>query len=214
VSFLTPDQARLVRELSAGLPVHPLLSAALGTGCRQGELLALGWGDINIQAGSLRVRQSLSMTRDGFVVKEPKTPAARRTITRSPLITLPPFTVEALTDLKAARLRAGLLTAPVFCTRTGNYLNKDNVLRAYRAVVGKVNEVIAKDEGAKPIAPTVRFHDLRHLVASILVTSNHSLRAASQRLGHSNPALTPRVYAHCLPLDDSRLADGLARLLG
>lgn len=141
VTFLTPEQARLVRHVSVGLPVHPLLAAALGTGCRQGELLALGWGDVNLPGGTVTVRRSLSLTKAGFVVKEPKTRAANRTIA------LPAFAVEALTTLKAERMKAGVLTAPVFCTRTGNYLNKNNVLRAFRNVVTKVNGSWRKSRG-------------------------------------------------------------------
>lgn len=216
--FLTPEQAKLVREVSVGQAVHPLLVAALATACRQGELLALRWEDVDLQGGTLTVRRSLSLTKGGFVVKEPKTPSSRRTIT------LPTFAVSALLSLKAERMKAGLLSAPVFCTRTGNHLNKKNVLRAFRAVVAKANknllEVAAKKsdgkngEGPKLIPAAVRFHDLRHTVASVLLSSGHSLRAVSQRLGHSNPAMTLRVYAHCLPGDDGKLADGLAKLIG
>jgi integrase len=64
------------------------------------------------------------------------------------------------------------------------------------------------------IPEMIRFHDLRHSVASILLSSGHSLRAVSQRLGHANPALTLKVYAHRLPGDDGKLADGLDSLVG
>jgi integrase len=215
---LTPEQARLLREISIGSPVNPLLVTALATACRQGELLALKWEDVELTAGSLTVRRSLSVTKDGMVVKEPKTASSRRTVT------LPAFGIEALVGLKAERLEAGLLSAPVFCTRTGNHLNKKNVLRAFRGVVTKVNQKLMEQqakkangtgsEGPKLIPTGVRFHDLRHTVASLLLSSGHSLRAVSQRLGHSNPALTLRVYAHCLPGDDGKLADGLHRLMG
>jgi integrase len=49
-------------------------------------------------------------------------------------------------------------------------------------------------------------------MASILLSGGESLRAVSQRLGHTNPALTLRVYAHCLPGDDERLSAALDRL--
>ena len=70
------------------------------TGCRQGELLALAWEDIDLKVGTLTVRRSLTQTKAGFVTKEPKTNASRRTLT------LPAFVVEALTSLKAARTKA------------------------------------------------------------------------------------------------------------
>jgi integrase len=206
--YLTPDQARLVRVESEGLPVHPLLVLALATACRQGELLALAWEDVDLAGGMLTVRRSLSVTKDGFKVKDPKTKAARRTVT------LPPFAVDVLTSLKAARMKSGQLSSPIFCTRSGNYLNKNNVLRAFRGVISRVNARLAEQNGATLIPTAIRFHDLRHTVASILLSSGHSLRAVSQRLGHSNPAMTLRVYAHCLPGDDGKLAEGLARMLG
>jgi integrase len=204
---LSAVQAKLVLEEGRDYSVYPLLAVALATGCRQGELLALGWGDVGIHDKQITVRQSLSRPKAGFVIKDPKTVAGRRTIS------LPGFAVDALVELKAQRLKAGQLQSPVFCTRTGNYLNKNNVLRAFRAVVKRVNKRLAKDEGAGLIPDSIRFHDLRHTHASILLSSGHSLRAVSQRLGHSNPALTLRVYAHGLPGDDGKFADGLGRML-
>jgi integrase len=212
IQFLTQDQVNRLLAAARGQRVYPLVAAALGTGCRQGELLGLTWADIDLKAGTLSVRRSLSMTKAGFVLKEPKTAAGRR------MVSLPPFVVEALTALKAEALKAGQLAAPVFCTRTGGYLQRKNVLRAFRAAVVRTNRAIAaerweSEDGAKPLPAKVRFHDLRHTVASLLLSDGGSLRAVSQRLGHSNPALTLRVYAHCMPTDDERLADALARLI-
>lgn len=224
--FLTPEQVKILLEAARGQRCYPLLVLALATGCRQGELLALTWDDIDLQKGTLTVRRSLAQTDQGFEVKEPKTAASRRTLA------LPEFAVGVLTQHKAAMMKAGLLTAPVFCTRTGGYLLRRNVLRALRAVIrrtntppGKINKGGRPKKGATPrpkesfellklIPAKLRFHDLRHTVASILLSQGQSVRAVSQRLGHSNPALTLRVYAHCMPSDDAQLAAGLNRLLG
>ncbi len=175
---------------------------------------------------TLTVRRSLAQTDDGFVVKEPKTASSRRTVA------LPGLAVSVLTEHKAASLKAGLLDAPVFCTRGGNWLLKRNVLRALRAVIrrantppGKINKGGRPKKGQTPrakekfemlklIPAKLRFHDLRHTVASILLSQGQSVRAVSQRLGHSNPALTLRVYAHCMPSDDPQLAAALDKMLG
>lgn len=156
-------------------------------------------------------------------MKEPKTAASRRTLA------LPGFVVDALTALKAARVKAGLLGGPVFCTRTGGHLDKKNVLRAFRGVVAKANAAAhaaeksgsdldqlgsaRRENGGKPIPAKIRFHDLRHTVASLLLSAGHSLKAVSQRLGHANPTMTLRVYAHTMPNDDANLADGLAKMM-
>ncbi len=137
-----------------------------------------------------------------------------------------------LAEHKAAALKAGLLDAPVFCTRDGDWLLKTNVLRALRAVIRRANTPLGKiNKGGRPkkgeaprvkeqvevlkLIPTeLRFHDLRHTVASILLSQGQSVRAVSQCLGHSNPALTLRVYAHCMPGDDPQLAAALDKMLG
>jgi integrase len=211
--FLTDDQAKVVRSAAVGAVVGPLVVTALGSGCRQGELLALTWDDVDLKTGTLTVRRSLSKTRTGFVVKAPKTEASRRAVK------LPAFAVESLTAHKAAAMQSELLRAPVFCTRTGGYLDKKNVLRAFRSLVKRSNKAIAAaatpgEHGPKPIPAKIRFHDLRHTVASLLLSKGHSLRAVSQRLGHANPTMTLRVYAHCMPTDDAQLAESLDRMIG
>jgi integrase len=125
--FLTPDQVAILLKAAEGQPCYALLVLALATGCRQGELLALNWDDVDLTKGTLTVRRSLAQTDAGLVVKEPKTAASRRTIT------LPALAISVLTGRKAAALKAGLLDAPIFCTREGNWLLKRNVLRALRA---------------------------------------------------------------------------------
>jgi integrase len=200
--FLTPGQVKILLDAAKGQPCYPLVVLALATGCRQGELLALTWDDIDLAKGTLIVRRRLAQTDVGFLVKEPKTAASRRTIT------LPELAVSMLTEHKAAALKAELLDAPVFCTRTGNWLLKRNVYRALRAVIrrantfpGKINKGGRPKQGAPPqpkddfemlklVPAKLRFHDLRHAVASILLSQRQSVRAVSQRPGHSNPALT------------------------
>jgi integrase len=224
--FLTPEQVKVLLEAAKGRPCYALVVLAVATGCRQGELLALTWEDVDLAKGTLTVRRSLAQTDGGFLVKEPKTAASRRAIA------LPGLAISVLTEHKAAALKAGLLDKPVFCTRDGNWLLKRNVLRALRAVIrrantppGKINKGGRPKKGQAPrpkddfemlklIPAKLRFHDLRHTVASILLSQGQSVRAVSQRLGHSNPALTLRVYAHCMPSDDPQLAAALNKMLG
>src|SRR5205085_11566861 len=72
---LTADQVRQILAAAAGSASAPLLAAALGTGCRQGELLGLAWQDVDLKAGTVAVRRSPSQTKEGFGLKEPKTAA-------------------------------------------------------------------------------------------------------------------------------------------
>lgn len=224
--FLTADQVKILVAAAKGRPFYPLIVTALATGCRQGELLALTWDDLDLVKGTLTVRRSLGQTDSGVRIKEPKTPSSRRTIA------LPELAVEVLTAHKAAALKAGLLDAPVFCSKDGKFLLKANVLRALRCIITRANtppgkidkggrrkagQERSKDEPVellKLIPAKLRFHDLRHTMASILLSQGQSVRAVSQRLGHSNAALTLRVYAHCMPSDDPQLAVALNKMLG
>lgn len=90
--------------------------------------------------------------------------------------------------------------------------DKKNVLRAFKAVVRTANETKATGEPDR-IPAGMRFHDRRHTVASILLSAGQSLLAVSRRLGHARPEMSLRVYAHCMPMDDERLAAELERML-
>ena len=135
--FLTDTHVKALLATAAALPAAgisasttlPLLATAIGTGCRQGELLALSWDDVDFKAASLNISKSLSYPKAGPLVKEPKNASSRRTVK------LPKFVVTALTAHKAAAFKAGLLAAPVFCTRASTHLDKSFVVKQFRAVV-------------------------------------------------------------------------------
>lgn len=220
---LTQMQAQALLLAADGWSISPLIALALGSGCRQGELLGLTWADLDLVAGTLTVRRALTFTRAaGFALKEPKTLASRRTVS------LPSFAVEALLAHRAAQLRAGLARAPVFCTRKGTFLSRGAVTRAFRAIIQLANDPASRRRPGRPrkdalplvsqrrdvLPDGLRFHDLRHSVASLLLSAGQSLRAVSQRLGHADPALTLRLYTHCLPGDDEQLSAALERLIG
>lgn len=222
--FLTAAQSRLLLETAIDQPCYCLLAVALASGCRQGELLALEWPEVNLEAGTLTVKQALTCTKaGGFQLKEPKSAAGRRTIS------LPAFAALALRERRTEQFAAGLIRSPVFCTSAGKYQHKRNVLRSLRQVIERVNDPHKPRKGGRPkkdappqpsrqrlslVPDGLRFHDLRHSHASILLSAGESLKAVSQRLGHADPAMTLRVYAHCMPADDARLAGSIGRLIG
>jgi integrase len=159
------------------------------------------------------VRRALSQVKGQFIIKEPKSQSSRRTVT------LPLFAVTALQAHRAAALKGGRIPGPVFCTRTGGWLDKKNVRRAFRAIVAKANgaeQGRAAEAGTQPdlIPERLRFHDLRHTHASALIASGSSIKAVSRRLGHADVSITLRVYAHLMPDDDEKLASQAGALFG
>lgn len=215
---LTPELMRHFLTRTSHLPLYPVLVLALGTGMRRGELLGLHWPEVELgNEPAVTVRQALTRTKaHGYSLKVPKTKSARRTIT------LPPFSAGALRELRVRALKAGLIRAPVFCTKSGSFLSARNVSHGFVAAIDWANdpekgthEKRRKAPRPAPVMPEgFRFHDMRHTHASILLSQGASLKAVSQRLGHANAALTLRIYAHCLPGDDAKLAGMIGALMG
>jgi integrase len=176
--------------------LYAMYVLALSAGLRQGELFALRWSDIDFQAGSVTVQRSLEELAGRVRVKETKTGKGRR-------IDLPAFAMTALAEHRATMLAEGNITAPVFCTVTGGWLRKGNVYR--RSFIPLVNN-------AK--VPRIRFHDMRHSHATLLLSAGENVKVVSERLGHASIKITLDTYAHVLPSMQKAAADKLQRLLG
>lgn len=174
-----------------------LFITAVGTGLRQGELLGLTWADIDFDKGTLPVKRTLAEIKGQFIVKEPKSKRSKRTVS------LPPFVTDALREHRAKMLAEGNIAGPVFCAKGGGYRRKSNMIRqAWKPML--------KQAGL----PAIRFHDLRHTHASLLLAAGESIKAVSQRLGHGTIDITLKTYYHLLPDADSSLSDRLQRMFG
>jgi integrase len=169
--------SRLLTALRGNKLYVPVLIAAT-TGMRRGEILALRWSDIDLDAGTLRVARSLQQISTGLEFKEPKSARGRRNI------------ALAMTTVDALRLRKVTHdTGPdglVVCRPDGTPWPPDQLSVEFH--------VFAKREGF-----AIRFHDLRHTHASNLLRDGVPVNVVSQRLGHAEPATTLNVYSHVLP---------------
>jgi integrase len=211
--FFTETQARLFLEAAQTHRLYALFTVAVGSGMRQGELLALQWADIDFDKSAVTVCRTLSQLKGEFILKEPKSKRSRRTIT------LPRFALDALLEHRHAMLKEGNIAAPVFCTGSGNFINRSNLLaKMFKPIIARANEKavkLAAERKTEPaLLPELRFHDLRHTHATTLLARGHSIKAVSQRLGHASIEITLKVYAHVLPTDDAALAEGLDRIFG
>jgi integrase len=159
--------------------MRTLLALSVSTGLRQGEALGLRWNDLDLAAGTLRVRNQLG--RDGKLA-EPKTEQARREVDLGSAI------VGMLREHKLRSMHSGP-GDPVFCQADGSPLHYRSTVRALDAAAkrAKLNgEGIAKQ----------RWHDLRHSAASLLISEGLNVVYVSRALGHANPSITLNVYGH------------------
>ena len=175
---------------------HNLFVTALTTGMRQGELFALEWGDIDFDGAFLIVRRTLSGTGRKRCIKEPKSGKGRR-------IDLAPVTLEALTRQRKAMLAEGNINATVFCNREGGWVDRGDIVRRTFLPAIKRADV-----------PVIRFHDLRHTHATLLLLADENIKVVSERLGHASIAITLDTYSHVLPTMQKAAADKIQRLFG
>jgi len=189
----TATEARRFIEASRGDPRWPLYVLALTTGMRQGELLALRWKDIDKAAGTLTVNATLRrIDSHRFAWDEPKTARSRRTI--------------PLTRLGLEALRIAEQTSPsrwsVFARPDGRPLEASEVTRTFQA--------LAVSLGFRQI----RFHDLRHTAAQILLDAmGGDIRAVSATLGHSTIGTTVDIYGGMADEARDRAAKAMDRVM-
>jgi integrase len=202
---LSPEEARRLLDAARGDPLEALWVLALTTGVRQGELLGLKWSDIDLDGGRLHVRRTAYRLRGrGWVEAEPKSQTARRSVALTPLA------VDALRRHKARqraqRLRAGPLWEDrdlVFANAVGGYLEPQNLLRrAFWPLLQKAG------------LSRLRFHDLRHSAATLLLAQGVHPKVVQELLGHSSISLTLDTYSHTVPDLQAEAAARLERLLG
>ncbi len=187
--ILTVEQARKLLEVAQGSRLDVLLLVAVTTGMRRGELVALRWVDVDLEKGILQVRRTVSRVPGmGYVEGEPKTKAGRRKILLSGVV------VEALKGHKVrqeqARLKMGNRWQEhglTFSNTYGRFLNPDKVWQSFKKLLKEAD------------LPDVRFHDLRHGAATVLLAAGVPLKVVSELLGHSSVAITADIYGHVLP---------------
>ncbi len=189
LQVLTLEQAAQLIEATSEDRFKMLLTLAITTGMRQGEILGLKWQDIDWEKQQLQVRRSIARLKgQGIVEIEPKTTHSRRKIA------LPLFVMELLKEYKTRqegiRLQAGDLWQNndlVFCVWHGGHIHPsflDRVFQRFLKTAGLAH---------------IRFHDLRHSAVTILLEMGVPAQVVQEIAGHSNISTTLGIYGHVLP---------------
>ena len=183
---LTADEARKFLATANGHRLQSLFELALHTGLRKGELLGLRWEDLDLDAGTAAIRRTLQRTSTGGLTTLPtKTCASERRIA------LPTRCLHSLKlhheQQKREREAAGAMwqrDEPVFTTVQGRPIDPTNLTRTFNALLHKAS------------LRRIRFHDLRHSTATLLLEQGVELVVIKELLGHAHIGVTATVYAH------------------
>ncbi|MFB3167484.1 site-specific integrase [Neobacillus sp. 179-C4.2 HS] len=167
---------------------YPIYLTAIYTGMRRGEVLGIRWQDIDFDNNIIYIRQSLQEVKKlGLTFKEPKS-GKSRSITITTLLT------KELKKLHKQQLEFKLLFGKeyhdldlVFAQKNGKPIQPTEMARDYRKVVDNSG------------LPYIRFHDLRHTHATLMLQQGVHPKVVSERLGHSTIGITMDTYTHVLP---------------
>jgi len=199
-SVLTPDQVNTLLAKIRDDRLFTLYLLAIFTGLRQGELLALTWADVSLDDCRLEVRYTLEPTSLERV--EVKTRRGRRRVDLSPTL------VTELRTHRQRMLAEGHPHSLVFPTKGGHPIKGSTLGHEWKRVLArafdqhaKVTITTAKGNKYTPVRPLVdiRFHDLRHTAATLMLLAGVHPKVVSERLGHATVAMTLDTYSHVLP---------------
>lgn len=198
----TAAELRQLLDVTGDDRLAALWRVAVATGARRGELLGLTWLGYSSEAGTLTISQQVVPTRGGPTIQPVKTKRSNRTIR------LDRETIEALEARREAMLaereRAGDAYDDhdlIFADELGRPMNPQRLTERFSAH--------RKASGIR----AGRLHDVRHSVATLLLTAGVPVHVVSARLGHASAVMTLTTYAHVLPTSDEQAAAVMAEEL-
>jgi integrase len=200
---LNDYQVRQLIQVAESEQMRLLLWVAVVTGLRQGELLGLKWSDLDWMSRRIQIQRQVQRRKgDGLVFCEPKSASGRR------VIVLGKSTIDKMREYKNNQLKERILLGEkwqdndlIFPSPIGTPLDPSNVLKAYKDCLKRAD------------LPNLRFHDLRHSAATLMLQQGVNPKIVSERLGHSDISLTLNTYSHVLPPMQEEAAEKMDDLL-
>jgi integrase len=203
IAALKADEIAPVLAALKGHKLEAIAVLALSTGARRGEILALRWGDVDLERATIRIARSLEQTTGSLKFKQPKTVRGVRTIS------LPVVAVEALQAHRKRQLEQRMALGQgkpsadtlVFSTIDAEPMSPNGLSRDWGDFVHAQG------------LPLVSFHGLRHSHVSALIASGVDPLTISRRIGHANVSTTTNVYGHLFKQTDTMAAKAIEAVL-
>jgi len=207
---LDPYEVELLLTSVCDSYYYPVIYTAVSTGLRQAELLGLRWRDIDLEMCSISVSQVLYIRKGEYLFKEPKTSHSRRRVSMTPKLAC--FLREYKLEREKLYFELGseiTLDSLVFTSVDGKPIDARVMSHAFGRMVKKAE------------LGGVRFHDLRHTFASLMLMRGAKPKVISEALGHASVAFTMDVYSHiiegmqsdAMALLDEVLPEGVSKKL-
>lgn len=203
VQPLSREQAKAILRAFEGDRLETLVTVALTFGLRRGELMGLRWSDVDLDTGVMHVRYQVQRQGKDWKFILPKSKEGRRALP------MPAFLIEALRTHRAKQLEERLQIGPawtdldlVFPSEVGTPQDGMNITHRFQRGLKRAR------------LPHMKFHDLRHGAATILLANGFMLKEVQEILGHSTYRMTAEVYAHIAPELKQEWAARMQQALG
>lgn len=185
-TYNMPQTADLIEALRGTRLLQPIVLGVL-CGLRRGEIAALRWRNVDLEAGKISIVESAEQTREGVRYKPPKSGRGRVVaLAKTVVEELRQHRVQQAEELLRLGVRLGDET--FVCAREdGQPLQPRSITHAWQLASAKID------------LPRIRFHDLRHAHATHMLSNGIHPKVASERLGHSRVGITLDLYSHVLP---------------
>ena len=207
----TAKQLRLFLDMAKTHRLFAFYHLAAYTGARRGELLNLRWHDVDLASGEVQINGSTAVVGGARIEGTTKSG-------RSRTVSIDEGTAQVLREHRARQAGERLTAGPqwtgsdqyMFTTVWGSPVHPDTVSSLMTDLINTYNAAVRTD-GAGELLPHARLHDLRHFHATTLLLAGVPVHVVAARLGHADPSITLRVYAHVIRDQVAAAADIFAR---